>query len=44
MGSVVLGVNVLWFGLAFRMFGLRARRAVRLLVPPETEGEIARGR
>ncbi|MBS2023973.1 MAG: hypothetical protein JST92_16330 [Deltaproteobacteria bacterium] len=35
----VLAVNVLWFGLGFRLFSLQPRRAIRLLVPADAREE-----
>ena len=40
--SLALALTVLWFGLGFRLFALRPRRAVRLLVSPEQHDEASR--
>lgn len=40
--ALVLALNVLWFGLGFRLFTLRPRQAVRLLVRPEHCEETSR--
>jgi hypothetical protein len=37
----VLGLNVAWFGLGFSFFWLRARRAVRLLIPRDAHEDAA---
>jgi len=42
VAATVLCVNVIWFGLAFRLFGLQAGRAVKMLVPREAKDEISR--
>ena len=39
---VVLTVNVVWFGLGFRLFALKPRKAVRLLVTPASNEESSR--
>jgi len=39
---LALALNVLWFGLGFRLFALRPRQAVRLLVGPEHRDETSR--
>ncbi len=40
--KLTFSVNVVWFGLAFFLFGLRPRRAVKMLTPCSAEGEVAR--
>lgn len=42
VSTSVLCVNVIWFGLAFRLFGLQPARAVKMLVPREAKDEISR--
>ena len=39
---LTLALNVLWFGLGFRLFAMRPRQAVRLLVGPEHRDETSR--
>ena len=39
---VVLAINVVWFLLGFRLFALRPRQAVKLLVPEATRDEMSR--
>lgn len=38
----VLIVNVLWFGMAFRFFGLQPRRAIKILTPESARHDVSR--
>lgn len=40
--ATVLALNIIWFSLAFRLFALRPRAAVRLLVTEDTRNEASR--
>lgn len=39
---IVLVVNVLWFGMAFRLFALQPRKAIKLLTPKSAAAEASR--
>ena len=40
--TIALVVNVAWFGLAFHLFALRSRRAVKMLTPASSRDETSR--
>ena len=39
--AAILTLNVAWFGMGFSFFWPRARRAVRILIPREADGETS---
>ena len=41
VATAVLILDAVWFGLGFWFFSLRARRAIRILVPRSAEGETS---